>query len=486
MIPQDATFWNRSAGIYDGFMRKDLPAFRDIIALIAPRLRAESSVLEVATGTGILALGLASAHARIDAIDFAPGMIAAAKKKALRLGIDTVRFSVEDARQLPFPPESYDVVIIANALHIMPEPEKVLGEIRRVLKEKGILIAPTFVHAQNRKAAVLSRIMGVVGFHAYHRWTQRTFHQFLGENGFAVCESELIRASFPMDYAVAVKAEEGASLSVVSETLYIPLMGRIQISRTHPEVFCDQAALSVFDRLPPEVRNMKGQTEYAAMASAARSVNMDERIRAFLHQNPTGTIVNVGCGLETLHQRNDNGKALWFELDLPEVLALRNSFFPPEERDRYLPCSMFDYRWLDTVRGASQGPVMVVASGLFHYCTEGQVTDFARHLALLPEAELLFDAVSPLGLAIARFMLKRMDRREARMDFSVRNARGFAKRISNGTELLACRAFYRCIRRRGSLCAATVANMRASDLLRTLKIIHLKIEPAACRNAERE
>jgi phosphatidylethanolamine/phosphatidyl-N-methylethanolamine N-methyltransferase len=172
MIAKNASFWNRSAGIYDGLMCKDLSASQDIIARIALRLGPESSVLEVATGTGNLALGLASTYMRIDAIDFAPKMIAIAENKARQKKIDNVRFLVEDAGRMPFPSESYDVVIIANALHIMPEPEKALREIYRVLKKDGVLIAPTFVHAQSKKAAVLSRIMGIAGFRAYHRWTQ--------------------------------------------------------------------------------------------------------------------------------------------------------------------------------------------------------------------------------------------------------------------------------------------------------------------------
>ena len=56
-------------------------------------------------------------------------------------------FSVQDATKLPYTLETFDAVVISNALHIMPEPEKALAEIRRVLKPGGILIAPTFTAA---------------------------------------------------------------------------------------------------------------------------------------------------------------------------------------------------------------------------------------------------------------------------------------------------------------------------------------------------
>ena len=60
-----------------------------------------------------------------------------------------LHFSVQDMFRLPYAEESFDVVIVSNALHIVPQPEKALAEIRRVLKDGGVLIAPTFTHAGN-------------------------------------------------------------------------------------------------------------------------------------------------------------------------------------------------------------------------------------------------------------------------------------------------------------------------------------------------
>ena len=59
--------------------------------------------------------------------------------------VDNLIFEVADATDLPYENHSFDVVLIANALHVMPEPEKALKEIERVLKEDGLLIAPNFV-----------------------------------------------------------------------------------------------------------------------------------------------------------------------------------------------------------------------------------------------------------------------------------------------------------------------------------------------------
>ena len=54
-----------------------------------------------------------------------------------------LHFSVQDMFRLPYAQKSFEVVIVSNALHIVPHPEKALQEIRRVLKDDGVLIAPT-------------------------------------------------------------------------------------------------------------------------------------------------------------------------------------------------------------------------------------------------------------------------------------------------------------------------------------------------------
>lgn len=201
MARNEKTVWNRFAGIYDRFMKKDEEAYRAMVRRIAVRLGPDDRVLEIATGTGILALGLAHSVRAVDAVDFSVKMIRKAKEKARASGIGNVRFDVQDALALSFPDGVFDAVLIANTLHIMPEPEKALAEARRVLKPGGILFAPTFVHADSKKAAFLSRLMSLTGFRAYHKWNMNGFLRFMEANGFKPIESELFQASFPLAYA---------------------------------------------------------------------------------------------------------------------------------------------------------------------------------------------------------------------------------------------------------------------------------------------
>ena len=197
-------FWDRNAGRYDRFMRKDRAAYEEIYELIRPIVR-HKTVLELATGTGLIAKHIVNAAAHIEATDASPEMIAEAKRENHSAKL---HFSVQDMFCLPYADKSFDVVIVSNALHIVPQPEKALVEIQRVLKEDGVLIAPTFTHAGNSfSGKVRAFFMRMAGFPLHSKWTSAEYLRFLRQNGWAVRKSAVLKASFPLTYAECEKTE---------------------------------------------------------------------------------------------------------------------------------------------------------------------------------------------------------------------------------------------------------------------------------------
>ena len=197
-------FWDRNAGRYDRFMRKDRAAYDEMYELIRPVVR-HKTVLELAAGTGLIAKHIVNAAAHIEATDASVGMIAEAKRDNQSAKL---HFSVQDMFRLPYADKSFDVVIVSNALHIVPQPEKALAEIHRVLRDDGVLIAPTFTHAENSffgnsKAFFLK----LAGFPLHSRWTSEEYLCFLQQNGWTVRKSNVLKASFPLTYVECVKAE---------------------------------------------------------------------------------------------------------------------------------------------------------------------------------------------------------------------------------------------------------------------------------------
>ena len=119
-----------------------------------------------------------------------------------------LHFSVQDMFCLHYADKSFDVVIVSNALHIVPQPEKALQEIKRVLKDDGVLIAPTFTHAGNSfSGMVRAFFMRMAGFPLRSKWTSEEYLRFLRQTGWAVRKSAVLKASFPLTYAECVKSE---------------------------------------------------------------------------------------------------------------------------------------------------------------------------------------------------------------------------------------------------------------------------------------
>lgn len=196
------SFWSKYAGIYESFMKKDERAYEKMYTLIRPVVRGKV-VLELAAGTGMIARNIVSDAKMVEATDSSYEMIEEAK----RLGQSSkLYFSVQDIFDLPYADGSFDVIIASNVLHIIPEPEKALVEIKRVMSKDGILIAPTFTHA---KMGIFGKLkagaMKLFGFPLHSKWSPDDYLEFLKKNGLAVVKSEIIKASFPLTYVECKK-----------------------------------------------------------------------------------------------------------------------------------------------------------------------------------------------------------------------------------------------------------------------------------------
>jgi len=198
-------WWNRYAKLYDfEINRFSGKAYKEMYRMMASVLSSDIDVLEVATGTGLIAANIADCVRSVEATDFASKMIAKAKKKKVP---GNVRFSVEDATALSFDDNVFDAVIISNALHIMPDPAGALSEISRVLKPNGLLIAPNYSHGHIKESIwnLNAKFLKFIGFETYSKWSLEEYVQFIRSNGFRVDKWNVMRAAFPLVYLEAHK-----------------------------------------------------------------------------------------------------------------------------------------------------------------------------------------------------------------------------------------------------------------------------------------
>ena len=174
-------------------MRKNAIAYDQLYALLRPAVW-HKTVLEVATGTGQVAKHLLCSADHIEATDSSAAMIAQAKRGNFS---SKLYFSVQDMFHLPYADQSFDVVFVCNALHIVPHPEN-----------DGTLIAPTFTHAENSPWGNLQALaLKIAGFPLHSRWTSAAYLAFLQQNGWTVCKSVVLQNSIPLTYAECKKVE---------------------------------------------------------------------------------------------------------------------------------------------------------------------------------------------------------------------------------------------------------------------------------------
>jgi methyltransferase (TIGR00027 family) len=135
----------------------------------------------------------------------------------------------------------------------------------------------------------------------------------------------------------------------------------------------------------------------SGIGTSIRVHHFDDKVSDFIAKHQQPVVVLIGCGLDTRYQRLSNSKrAVFYELDLPEVIKLRQILLPAKSNQKYISASMLDTEWMDMLASSHpQGNFIFVIEGVLMYFQKNQVKSVICNLASrFSGSEIHFDAVS--------------------------------------------------------------------------------------------
>ena len=171
------------------------------------------------------------------------------------------------------------------------------------------------------------------------------------------------------------------SISDVSSTMLITLYARARESLSKDPIIKDPKAVEMINIIKKEIAGSDNPIHRKILSDsynpklsvtmALRSRCFDRYVTDFILKYPCGTVINLGCGLDTRFYRIDNGTVIWYDIDLPEVIELRRRFMEGNTRHFFMGNSILNPAWLTIVK--TGGPYLVIAEGVFMYLKEADI-----------------------------------------------------------------------------------------------------------------
>lgn len=305
-------------------------------------------------------------------IDLTPKMIEVAKAKKMQ-GVELI---VGDCENLPFPENSFDVVICCQSFHHYPNVQDFFNSVYRVLRPDGRLI----LRDMTSKYAPVRWFMNHVELPVVNLFGKGDVRVYGKEDVRKLCENAGLhmesfeKRDFFRLHCVARKPSEtkkfvNLELGDVQETALIPLAIKANESKRPNHRIYDEKAIEIIDSL--DIDTEQYDKFFSHEGVVARTILFDNEVRKALKQYPDAVVVNIGCGFDDRFSRVDNGTVLWYNVDLPDSVAVRRKCFAEREREFLIEGDLFSDTWTENM--PNDRVAIIIAEGLLMYFTEEQV-----------------------------------------------------------------------------------------------------------------
>jgi O-methyltransferase involved in polyketide biosynthesis len=270
-------------------------------------------------------------------------------------------------------------------------------------------------------------------------------------------------------------------LGAVQTTLFFPLLARAREAEKNNPIVYDIYARDIVARIDYDFSKFEAllRDESHQLGGVIRAYNFESSVREFLAHNRNAVVVNIGAGLDTLFQRVDNGSVMWINIDLPDVVALRQRLIPDSEREMTIAKSVFDFTWIDDISLQTKGrSLLFMAAAVLFYFAASEVEILFRKLAgAFPSAHFVFDSISSalwVWLANWAIMRKRGLDSSARMKWHLKRA----SRLRRWVDTIKVVEEYTMgekVRFRDDWSKKVILDMKIANLLRVYNMVHVQL-----------
>lgn len=193
--------WDKLSPFYDLFETAyNGKCFKGIAEEIKKHVDSDDIVLECACGTGLLTVPMAEKCKKLMATDYSVGMLKQTKKKVAKFA--NTKLKKVSILELPFQDNKFDVVVAANVIHLLDEPDKALSEMKRVCKQNGKLIIPTYINKSKKNSMVAAKLLEKMGVDFKRQFDLESYKEFFETYGIEVKEYVIVEGRMPCAFAI--------------------------------------------------------------------------------------------------------------------------------------------------------------------------------------------------------------------------------------------------------------------------------------------
>ena len=267
-------------------------------------------------------------------------------------------------------------------------------------------------------------------------------------------------------------------LGEVQRTLLIPLYGRAkEYEKEHP-LIKDKYAHDIVRQIEFDFEAEFHQLPVQmSINSAIRAFHMDSAISSFISKYPDATIINIGAGLDTTFHRIDNGTIYWYDLDLPDTIALRRKLIPESNRNLFIGKSAFDTSWFHDIK-QRRSKIFLLAAGVLVYLEESQIKQlFLELLREFPGGEIMFDIYSKMFLWLRNHLFVSRTRKSnvvANWRWGVNSAKAIA-RWSDKIEIIDEFPYYSRLDLKKYWDEKSLSFIKVVNVFNSIKMVHLRL-----------